>query len=83
MISIITIIIIIIKIIILLLRTQNRLGHAYELRNIGLKFIVFVSLVTAVLSDPGLPNPSSYARIGVYKDITICQLRLPDQRNRP
>ena len=38
------------------------------LRNIVLKFIVFVHLVTAVLSDLGLPNPSSYVRIGVYKE---------------
>ena len=32
---------------------------------------MFVSLVTAVLSDRGLPNPSSYVRIGVYENLTI------------
>ena len=41
------------------------------LRNIVLKFIVFVSLVTAVLSDRGLPNSISYVRIGVFKDLRI------------
>ena len=56
MISIIIIIIIIIRIIIIFWRTQNGLGHV--LRDIVLKFIVFVSLV-----NRGLPKPSSCVRI--------------------
>ena len=58
MISIIILLIIIIIIIIIIIfwRTQNGLGHV--LRNIVLKFIVFVSLV-----NRGFPKPSSYVRI--------------------